>query len=496
MTTLPHDESCALVIFGASGDLTKRKLIPALWSMFQSRVLPEPFAVVGVARSEMTNEQFRARMREAISEFARVQPPSARVGSASPRPSSTLGGFADTGMYPGLTAYLKQVEQERGTSGNRLFYLSTPPSVYPHLVTRLGEAGLNRPAEHASGWVRIIIEKPFGRDLASAASLNQVVAGAFTEDQIYRIDHYLGKETVQNILVFRFANGIFEPLWNRRYVDHVQITVAEAIGVEGRGGYYEEAGALRDMIQNHLLQLLALVAMEPPVAFDADAGARREGQGAARDPRRSRPTRCAAYAVRGQYGPRLDRRAAGAGLPRGARASPPTPSTETFAALQALHRQLALGGRAVLPAHRQAAAEARDEIAIQFNARAAPRCSGAAAEVRSRSRTCSSLRIQPDEGISLRFGAKVPGRLRAADQAGEMDFRYGTAFGGEPPEAYERLLLDAMPGDSTLFARRDEVDDGVGADHADPRALGPAGDAAHVPQLRGRHLGPGGGRRR
>ena len=210
MSAPTTDESCTLVIFGASGDLTRRKLLPALWSMFQSRVLPEPFAVVGVARSEMTNEQFRTRMREAITDFARVQPPSTRVWDRFAQALFYYAGDpADAGIYGGLTSYLKQVEQERGTGANRLFYVSTPPSVYPHLVTRLGEAGLNRPTDGTGGWVRIVIEKPFGRDLASANSLNQTVASVFGEDQVYRIDHYLGKETVQNILVFRWANGIF-----------------------------------------------------------------------------------------------------------------------------------------------------------------------------------------------------------------------------------------------------------------------------------------------
>ena len=231
------EESCTVVIFGASGDLTKRKLVPALWSLFQSRVLPEPFAVIGVARSPMTDEEFRTRMRQAITDFARVQPPSARVWD---RFASSLfyyaGDPSDPALYQGLAEHLERVERERNTGGNRLFYLSTPPSVYPTVVTRLGEAGLNRPVE--GGWTRIVIEKPFGRDLRSAQALNQTVAGVFAEDQVYRIDHYLGKETVQNILVLRFANAIFEPLWNRNLVDHVQITVGETIGVESRGSYY------------------------------------------------------------------------------------------------------------------------------------------------------------------------------------------------------------------------------------------------------------------
>src|SRR4026209_920591 len=271
MSAPTGDESCALVIFGASGDLTRRKLIPALWSMFQSRVLPEPFAVVGGGRTEMDNEQFRILMREAITDFARVQPPSSRVWDRFAQALFYYAGDpADAAIYPGLDAHVRAVERERGTGGNWLFYASTPPSLYPHLVARLGEAGLNRPREGSQGWVRIVIEKPFGRDLATSRALNQVVSSAWSEDQVYRIEHNLGKETVQTILVFRWANGIFEPLWNRNHVDHVQITVGESIGIESRGAYYEESGALRDMIQNHILQLLCLVAMEPPVTFDAD----------------------------------------------------------------------------------------------------------------------------------------------------------------------------------------------------------------------------------
>jgi glucose-6-phosphate 1-dehydrogenase len=296
------DESCVMVIFGASGDLTKRKLVPALWSMFQSRVLPEPFAVIGVSRTEMSNEVFRAAMREAVTDFARVQPPSARVWDRFAQALFYYSGDpADPGLYPGLGDFIKRVEQERGSGGNRLFYLSTPPSLYAHIVTRLGEAGFQRNPEAPDAWVRVVIEKPFGRDLASSRALNQVVNGVFSEDQVYRIDHYLGKETVQNILVFRFANGIFEPLWNRNHVDHVQITVSETLGVEARGAYYEESGALRDMIQNHILQLLCLVAMEPPVTFDSDP-VRDEKTKVMRALRPIALADVDAVAVRGQYG--------------------------------------------------------------------------------------------------------------------------------------------------------------------------------------------------
>ena len=453
MSAPTTDESCTLVIFGASGDLTRRKLLPALWSMFQSRVLPEPFAVVGVARSEMTNEQFRTRMREAITDFARVQPPSTRVWDRFAQALFYYAGDpADAGIYGGLTSYLKQVEQERGTGANRLFYVSTPPSVYPHLVTRLGEAGLNRPTDGTGGWVRIVIEKPFGRDLASANSLNQTVASVFGEDQVYRIDHYLGKETVQNILVFRWANGIFEPLWNRNHVDHVQITVGEAIGVEGRGAYYEESGALRDMIQNHILQLLCLVAMEPPVTFDADP-VRDEKTKVMRAIRPIAADEVDRLAVRGQYGPGFvnGQRVLGYREEKGVSSES---ITDTFAALRLEIENWRWAGVPFYLRTGKRMPKRASEIAVQFKQtphlvfRRNP-------EILAEPNRLV-LRIQPDEGMSLSFGAKLPGQDLKIKPV-EMEFDYGKAFGGEPPEAYERLLLDAMKGDATLYARGDWV---------------------------------------
>ena len=448
------DESCALVIFGASGDLTKRKLVPALWSLFQGRVLPEPFAVIGVARSPMSNEQFRARMREAIADFARVQPPSQKVWDRFAQSLSYyVGDPADPHLYAGLGEYLGGVEKERGTGGNRLFYCSTPPSLYPHMVARLGEAGLNRSPEASPGWTRIIIEKPFGRDLASARALNQTVSSVFTEDQVYRIDHYLGKETVQNILVFRFANGIFEPLWNRNHVDHVQITVGESIGVEARGAYYEEAGALRDMIQNHILQLLCLVAMEAPVTFDADP-VRDEKTKVLCSVRPIAPEVVDAVAVRGQYGPGFvdGQRVKGY---REEKAVSGESVTDTYAALKLEVDNWRWAGVPFYLRTGKRLPHRTSEIAVQF--KRTPhlvfrRNPEALAEP-----NLLVLRIQPDEGMSLFFAAKLPGpELRIKPV--EMDFDYGRAFGGEPPEAYERLLLDAMKGDQTLYARGDWVD--------------------------------------
>ena len=448
------DESCALIIFGASGDLTKRKLLPALWSMFQSRVLPEPFAVIGVARSQMDNEQFRTRMREAIADFARVQPPSRRVWDRFAQALFYFAGDpADPTIYEPLGEYVREIERERGTGGNRLFYASTPPSLYPHLVARLGEAGFNRPPEGTNGWVRIVIEKPFGRDLASSRALNQVVASAFSEDQVYRIDHYLGKETVQNVLVFRWANGIFEPLWNRNHVDHVQITVGETIGVEGRGAYYEEAGALRDMIQNHLLQLLCLVAMEPPVTFDADP-VRDEKSKVMRALRPIGVDEVDRLAVRGQYGPGF---VEGRRVP-GYREEPgvsPQSTTETYAALELQVDNWRWAGVPFYLRTGKRLPKRASEIAVQF--RRTPHLVFRRNPEILAEPNLLVLRIQPDEGMSLSFGAKLPGpelRIKSVD----MDFDYGRAFGGEPPEAYERLLLDAMKGDATLYARGDWVD--------------------------------------
>jgi glucose-6-phosphate 1-dehydrogenase len=448
------DESCVMVIFGASGDLTKRKLVPALWSLFQSRVLPEPFAVIGVSRTEKSNEAFRAAMREAVTDFARVQPPSARVWD---RFAQALfyytGDPADPGLYGGFGDYLRRIEHERGTGGNRLFYLSTPPSLYAPIVTRLGDAGFNRP-ETPDSWARLVIEKPFGRDLASSQALNQVVAGVFTEAQVYRIDHYLGKETVQNILVFRFANGIFEPLWNRNHVDHVQITVSETLGVESRGAYYEESGALRDMIQNHILQLLCLVAMEPPVTFDAYP-VRDEKTKVMRALRPIAPADVDSVAVRGQYGQGF---VGGQRVPsyREEKGVSAESITETYAALKLGVDNWRWAGVPFYLRTGKRLAKRASEITVQF--RRTPhlvfrRNPEAIAEAANR----LVLRIQPDEGISLQFGAKLPGP-EPHIKAVEMDFDYHRAFGGEPPEAYERLLLDAMKGDPTLYARGDWVD--------------------------------------
>jgi glucose-6-phosphate 1-dehydrogenase len=437
------DEPFAFVIFGASGDLTRRKLVPALWSLFQERTLPEPFTIIGVARTELTDQAFRDKMREAVTEFARLQPPAAHVWER----------FATSLTYcagdPADSATYKALAQRLEGHPNRLFYCATPPSLYPSIVNGLGAVGLSR---SAGGWTRIIVEKPFGRDLRSARDLNHLIASVFEEEQVYRIDHYLGKETVQNILVLRFANGIFEPLWNRQHVDHVQITVGESLGVEARGAYYEESGALRDMVQNHLLQLLCLVAMEPPVAFDAGP-VRDEKNKVMRSLQPIDPGRLEDIAVRGQYGAGYagGERVAGYRDERGVAAGS---TTETYVALK-LHVQnwrwagvpfyLRTGKR--LPRR-------VSEIAIQF--RRTPhlifRRQGAGLDP-----NVLALRLQPDEGMALTVEAKAPGPELTLKPV-SMHFRYEEVFAREAPEAYERLLLDAIHGDATLFARADWVE--------------------------------------
>jgi glucose-6-phosphate 1-dehydrogenase len=444
------EEPFALVIFGASGDLTRRKLVPALFALYASRTLPEPFAVIGAARTEMAHDTFRLRMREAVGEFGRVQPPSEAVWGRFARNLYYLSGDpGDRATYDRLATLLSEVEGERGGLGTRLFYCSTPPSLYGEIVEHLGASGL---AREGTGARRIVIEKPFGRDLASARALNAQLARHFAEEQVYRIDHYLGKETVQNLLVLRFANGIFEPLWNRNHVAHVQMTVAETLGVETRGAYYEEAGALRDMVQNHLLQLLCLIAMEPPVSFDS---------GPVRDEKNKvlaaiRPIPwdgVAEVAVRGQYGRGF---VDGRPVPgyREEKGVAPDSRTETHAALQLLVDNWRWAGVPFYLRTGKRLAQRTSHIAIVF--RRTPhmifRRDPAGVEPNA-----LVIRIQPDEGMELTVAAKVPGPQVKLGTV-RLDFRYGEVFGGQPPEAYERLLLDAINGDPTLYARGDWVE--------------------------------------
>jgi len=445
-------EPCIMVIFGASGDLSRRKLMPALASLSARRLLPPEFTVLGVGRTSWSDEQFRQAMQEAVAEFAD------RELAAGDQWKAFAGGLmyqcADLGsadVYGELARRLADLDRIRGTGGNRVFYLAMPPSMYAPIIGGLGEAGLG--SGPGTG-TRIIIEKPFGRDLASAQALNRDVNRVFDESQVYRIDHYLGKETVQNLLVFRFANAFLEPTWNRQFIDHVQISVAEDIGIGDRGGYYEEAGVLRDMFQNHLLQLLCLVAMEAPVAFEADA-VRDEKVKVLRAVRSLDAGAHRVHAVRGQYvaGQVLGRPA---GAYRDAGGVHPASVTPTYAALKLHVDNWRWQGVPFYLRSGKQLARKTSEISVVY--RQVPHLLFGGVARADLVPNVISLRIQPDEGIALSFEAKRPGtslRMRPV----EMDFSYGSAFGLlEMPNAYERLLLDCMLGDSTLFTRRDEVE--------------------------------------
>lgn len=447
-------DPCVMVIFGASGDLTERKLIPALYYLARERLLPAGFSVIGCSRTPYSDDQFRERMRKAVVTHLNL------AGSADPILESFLknifyltDNFGDEAAYTQLGDSINRLDQEGKTAGNRLFYLATPPSFFPIIIKHLGNSGLARAKEPDKTWTRIVIEKPFGRDLESARDLNRTVTRVFLEDQVYRIDHYLGKETVQNLLVFRFANGIFEPIWNRRYIDHVQIGVAEALGVENRGSYYEESGLLRDMIQNHVLQLLSLVAMEPPASFDGKA-VRDEKAKVLRALRAIPVERVSDFAVRGQYAKGFSE---GKDVP-GYRSEPnvsPASTTETFAALKLYLDNWRWADVPFYLRSGKRLAKRVSEITIQF--RRVPHLLFQGMGTDSIQPNVMSVRIQPDEGISLRFSAKVPGTTPKIRPV-KMDFRYGESFGESPPTAYETLLLDCMLGDGTLFNRDDAVD--------------------------------------
>lgn len=439
-----------LVIFGASGDLTKRKLFPALYHLWKADLLPEKFSIVGVARRPLGNE-FAEDMREGILAFGDAKPGEAKLEEFVKHISYYALNFDDPSSYAGLKTELERIEDERGLCGDRLFYLATAPEFFTGIVAGLGAQGM---AHSRCGRAGIVIEKPFGRDLASARKLNADVNAVFHESQVFRIDHYLGKETVQNLLVFRFANCIFEPLWNRNYIDHVQITAAETLGVEGRGPFYEQAGTLRDVVQNHMMELVSLVALEPPSSFEAES-VRREKLKVWQ----AIPPIPIMNAVRGQYGPGT---IAGEPVP-GYRAEDrvsPSSSTETFAALKLEIDNWRWAGVPFYLRAGKRLAQRATEISIQF--KQPPLL---IFDQLQRAGLCPmiqpnllTIRIQPDEGIALRFGAKVPTTMEMAVCPVNMDFDYATAFGKSKANGYERLLLDAMLGDQTLFSHRDGVE--------------------------------------
>jgi glucose-6-phosphate 1-dehydrogenase len=446
-------DPCVVVIFGASGDLTKRKLLPALYHLEQSGLLPKDFAVVGVARRPL-EQSFAPDMKDGIVSGGGVDTSDPKLDPFVGRVQYHAMNFDDASGYDALKKLLADLDNKFGTKGNRLFYLATAPEYFSDIIKYLGDHCMAKPKDCGDGknWIRVIIEKPFGHDLESAKALNDEVNKVFDEDQIFRIDHYLGKETVQNILVFRFANGIFENVWNRNYIDHVEITAAESIGIEGRGPFYETAGALRDVVQNHVMELLSFVAMEPPVSFEA-AAVRAEKVKVWKAIPKIHP----ADTVRGQYGPGIVDGKSVPGYRQEDRVHPRS-QTETYAALRLEIENWRWAGVPFYIRAGKRLAKRVTEITIQF--KQPPLLLFKDAEGRGGEGikpNVLSMRIQPDEGISLRFGAKTPGPSMTIGPV-NMDFSYADAFGRSSANGYERLLLDAMFGDATLFAHRDGVE--------------------------------------
>ncbi len=449
--TRPVDP-CAIVIFGSTGDLAQKKLLPALFALERHGKLPAGCTMVGFARGETTDDALRARYREALSAQSGFDAP-AWDGFARGL-FAVRGDYADLSSFETLKSRLDELDRAHGTRGNRLFYLAVPPSAYADIVGSLGRVGLvpRGSGDAPAGWSRVIIEKPFGHDLGSAQALNDAISVVLSENQIYRIDHYLGKETVQNIIVLRFGNGIFEPLWNRRYIDRVQITVAETIGIGNRGRFYEQAGALRDIVQNHLLQLLALVAMEPPVAFDAD-DVRDETVKALKAIRPLTPGDIATSVVRGQYAQAVIGGQKVPGYRQEANVAPDS-TTETFMAMKLTIENWRWAGVPFYVRAGKRLGRHVTEVAIRY--RRIPHLLFPGLDGDQSRPNELVLRIQPDEGISLSFGAKAPGAEMEIRPV-TMDFSYSKAFGVEPTPAYERLLLDAIKGDASLFIRSDAV---------------------------------------
>jgi glucose-6-phosphate 1-dehydrogenase len=438
-------EPCLLVIFGAAGDLTRRKLLPALYNLTREGALDERFAVIGYSRAAQTDDSFRQQLCQSVANYSRSQPVDRGIWQDfSRRICYVEGTFEDPEGYTALRQRLEQLEADIGSEGNRLFYFATPPSAAPIILHRLQEAGLLGENGTASPWTRVIMEKPYGRDLQSASDLNRIVGEVLRENQVYRIDHYLGKETVQNILVARLGNTIFEPLWNRKYIDHIQITAAESIGVEGRGRFYDQTGVLRDMVQSHLLLVLSLCAMEPPVSFAAD-DIRDKRVEVLRSLRAFSETEVFKQVIFGQY--------------RGYRDEEnvdPHSRTPTYAAMKCYIDNWRWQGVPFFLRVGKQLSKRRTEISVVF--RPVPLC------LFGRDDVCQSLqpnvltiRIQPDAGMALKIASKKPGEEMDVGSV-EMDFSYSETYAHPIKDAYERLLLDAVKGDATLFARRDEVE--------------------------------------
>ncbi|MEW6683713.1 MAG: glucose-6-phosphate dehydrogenase [Nitrospirota bacterium] len=446
-------QPCLLVIFGGSGDLARRKLIPAVYNLLLDGVLPANYAVLGIGHSPLSDQEFRSVSREGIVKHSRQGIDEKRWAEFERRLFYLAGAFQDPKTYQELKTRAEKIEQEFALPGHRIFYLAIPPTLIGAASQGLQQAGLVQPVDGASPFSRVIVEKPIGRDLASAQDINAILGKAFDETQVFRIDHYLGKETVQNLLVLRFANGIFEPLWNHKYIDHVQITVSEEEGVGTRSLYYEEAGALRDMVQNHILQLLCLVAMEPPWSLDPDVvrNARLE---VLRSLRPITGSLVNQYTVRAQYSPALLNGTEVPGYRREAGVKPES-TTETYVALKVFVENWRWAGVPFYLRTGKRMPKRATEIAVQL--KNIPKILFNASPSAPLEPNVLALRIQPEEGFSLRITSKLPGskmRIHPVD----MDFQYGTAYGAASPEAYERLLLDVMAGDATLFMRRDAVE--------------------------------------
>jgi len=453
---IPSASPCVMTIFGATGDLTKRKLLPALCNLAQEGLLPEQFAIVGVAVNDYTTESFRQKLSEDVPNFSSMPIPPQIWASLVHRIYYVKGDFGDSETYKRLEKQLDEADQLHDTGGNRFFYLAVAPRFFSTIVKMLGECCLSKEGENH--WARVIVEKPFGHDLESAKQLNIDLKKTLHEKQIYRIDHYLGKETVQNVMVFRFSNNIIEPLWNRNYVDHVQITVAETVGVEHRGGFYETAGALRDMVPNHLFQLLTMTAMEPPISFDADEVRNKQAE-VLHAIQPLGPEDVLTSMVRGQYAEGVidEERVSGY---RNEPDVAPASNTETFVALKLQIDNWRWAGVPFYLRTGKRLNRRASEIVIQF--RRTPFVLFRHTTVRNLETNRLVIHIQPGEGISLSFGAKVPGSLMKLGLV-NMDFNYNSYFGVEHNTGYERLLRDCMAGDQTLFQRADMVEAGWSA---------------------------------